>query len=126
MEFALEEFMRNGVECLFEIKDEDVCLLAIVNRRCPVVNYIDELRLATVSLSEGVLPVVKNVVVVKVRHQVGANYVLQHFAQDACEGYWPIIARQGPVILFEEGAYISIFPVFWNSSGIYGLLKKMR
>ena len=65
VEFGLELFVRHRVKRFFEVQNEDIFLLPVVNGTGPVFYYIHKLGLAAVILSQGMLSCVKRVVVLK-------------------------------------------------------------
>ena len=55
--------------------------------------------------------------------QVGCDYVFEHFAQNTCERYRPIICRVWLVSFFEDGRHICFFPDMRKLPGVKWLLE---
>ena len=62
MKFALQKLVRHSVKGFLEVENEDIRLLALIDRSCPVVDDIHELGLTTMIFAKGMLAFVEDVV----------------------------------------------------------------
>ena len=75
-----------------------------------------ELRLATSSLSETMLSIVKKVEFVEVVHDRAVDYVLKDFARDRDEGDRAVIFNFTFVTFFEDWNNSGFLPVVWDGT----------
>ena len=69
-QFALKEFMRVCIECLFKIQYECVNLSSIVQDFSPIIYYRSQLSFTTISFPECMLPILQEFIFIKMSHDI--------------------------------------------------------
>ena len=76
-QFALKEFMRGCIKCLFKIQYECVNLSSVVQDFSPIIYYRSQFSFTTVSFPECMLPTWQEFIFIKMSHDIWTYYVFE-------------------------------------------------